>query len=124
MLLIGCWVAAEYFGWFTPDWFAARRWLMEGWRGPVADHFRELYQKHGPVWAQMVRGNPKLREALQPLFVWARDQGQLMDRDVQDDSQSTPEFDEIFSEWSVEAIYDLGASVSDTEFGQQVAAAA
>ncbi len=70
-----CWVAAEYFGWYTPDWHAARRWIVEGWRGPEADHFRYLYFKNGPIWAEMVRVNPNLKEALRPLFVWARNQG-------------------------------------------------
>jgi hypothetical protein len=71
----GCWVAAEYYGWFTPDWFAARRWIMEGWRGPVADEFRRLYMQHGSIWAEMVRGDGRLREALRPLFDWARRKG-------------------------------------------------
>ena len=62
-----CSVAAELYGWFTPDWFAASIFLNT-WEGATADRFRAAYQKHGPRWAARVRLNKTAREAAHRFF--------------------------------------------------------
>ena len=71
-----CWVAAEYYGWFTPEWFAARRWIAERWEGRVADIFRATYLRHGRRVAAWVRKYRPVRWALRPVFAWAVRKGQ------------------------------------------------
>ena len=73
--IMSCWVAAEFFGWFTPSWWAARNWIMEGWQGDEADSFRDLYLQHGPEMAAQVRQDPSYADKLRPLFEWARRMG-------------------------------------------------
>lgn len=73
-----CWVAAEYYGWYTPEWFAARRWIVEGWRGPLGDIFRRLYRRHGRRVAGWVRHNRLVRAALRPIFAWTLKRGRAM----------------------------------------------
>lgn len=58
---LGCWCAAEYFGWFTPKWWSARRWIMQS-------EFRDNYLRHGEALARKIRLNPALKEALRPFF--------------------------------------------------------
>lgn len=74
----GCYVAAEYYGWFTPDWWNARNWIVEGWQGDKAEEFRDIYLKDGPEMAERVRNEPAYAETLRPLFDWARDMGEKM----------------------------------------------
>lgn len=64
----GCWVAAELYGWFTPEWYSARRFIFERWEGALADGVRAFYLKHGPALAEMVRQSPALRAMVKPWF--------------------------------------------------------
>jgi hypothetical protein len=73
-----CYVAAEYYGWFTPDWWNARDWIVEGWQGDEAEEFREVYLKDGPEMAERVRNDPAYSSTMRPLFDWARDMGKEM----------------------------------------------
>ncbi len=66
-----CHVAAEYYGWFTPDWYAARNWIANGWQGITADVVRGLYRRHGPRVASWVRRSRIVRAALRPVAAWA-----------------------------------------------------
>lgn len=70
-----CWVAAEYYGWGTPEWWHARNWIAERWRGPVAWAFRRVYGRHGPRVAGWVRRSRLVRATLRPLFAWAERKG-------------------------------------------------
>lgn len=70
-----CWVAAEFYGWHTPEWFNARRWLLERWRGPIAWAFRRIYLRHGERIARIVHRNRIVREVLRPIFAWAERRG-------------------------------------------------
>lgn len=65
----GCWVAAEYFGWFTPAWWRARNWIMEDWKGAEADEVRGLYLERGRALAAKVRESPTLKALLAPFFL-------------------------------------------------------
>ncbi len=69
--IFSCWVAAEFYGWYTPEWFAARNWIAEDWHGLGADLFRKVYLRHGRRIARWVRSNRIVREALRPVFAWA-----------------------------------------------------
>lgn len=63
-----CWVAAELYGWYTPDWYAARHFMVDVWQGKAADKFRAAYLKHGPQWAEEIRRNRTLRTKAKGLF--------------------------------------------------------
>jgi len=80
-MMPGCYVAAEYYGWFTPEWWNARNWIIEGWQGDAAEEFREVYLKDGPKMAERVRNEPAYAKTLRPLFDWARDMGAKMKGD-------------------------------------------
>jgi len=80
-LMSMCHVAAEYYGWFTPEWWNARNWIVEGWQGDAAEEFREVYLKDGPKMAERVRNEPAYAKTLRPLFDWARDMGAKMKGD-------------------------------------------
>lgn len=73
-----CWGAAVYYGWYTPEWFNARRWIMEGWNDLVGRAFRALYLAYGPQLAEMLRRSNELRDYFQPLFVWCERRGREM----------------------------------------------
>ena len=72
---LGCWVAAEFYGWYSPQWFAARQWIVEDWQGVVADLFRKVYTRHGRRIARWVRSSRIVRETLRPVFAWAARKG-------------------------------------------------
>ncbi len=72
----GCWVAAEFFGWFTPAWFATRDWVMEQWQGEEAEAFRSFYLRHGPDLARAMRDNAALRGEWRPVFERFRELGE------------------------------------------------
>jgi hypothetical protein len=36
-------VAAEFYGWFTPEWYAARCYIFERWQGRLASAVRRVY---------------------------------------------------------------------------------
>jgi hypothetical protein len=72
--VFSCWVAAEYFDWFTPAWFDTRRWIME--RGPKS--FRRFYVEHGPALAEAIRHDGALREAWRPHFERFREWGRVV----------------------------------------------
>lgn len=76
--LMGCYVAAEFYGWFTPNWWDARNWIVEGWQGDEAEEFREVYLREGEDLAKRVREDDGYRERLRPMFEWAREQGSKM----------------------------------------------
>lgn len=73
-----CWVAAEFFGWETPDWHDARRWIVDGWKTTTGRTFLEFYKRFGRQLAWLVRHSHLVRGLLHPLFVWARDKGREM----------------------------------------------
>jgi len=75
-----CWVAAEYYGWYTPEWWNARTWILEGWNTVLGRLFRAFYLVHGPVVAQLVRSSEELRERWRPLFVWCERCGRELTR--------------------------------------------
>lgn len=77
---MGCWVAAEYYGWYTPEWWNVRTWIMEGWNTVLGRLFRAFYLVHGPVVAQLVHTSEELHERLRPLFVWCEQRGREMNR--------------------------------------------
>lgn len=72
-LFAACHCAALYHGWFTPNWYAARRWIMEGWPNEswLGRAFREFYQRNSEQLAEWASQSPQLYQALRPLFVWA-----------------------------------------------------
>lgn len=74
-----CHVAAEFYGWFTPDWFNARSWLLDGWQGAEAERFRSVYREHSESMAERVREDSGYAKAIRPLFDWAREMGSQMD---------------------------------------------
>lgn len=74
-----CHGAAEYFGWYTPMWFAARRWIAEGWDTPTGRRFRDFYFVHSQDVAADIRGSLEARHQWWPLFKWAAEQGKEMD---------------------------------------------
>lgn len=67
-----CWVAAAYFGWFTPEWWATRNFLLHRWRGPNAEVFRRIYTTCGE---RMASSSYMLR-VLEPFFLRARALGE------------------------------------------------
>lgn len=71
-----CWVAAVYFGWHTPQWYAARNWLMRDWQSWIAPYFRHVYMRYGPAVARLAQRNRLVRAALKPLFEWAARKGE------------------------------------------------
>jgi hypothetical protein len=72
---VGCWVSGEYFGLWTPSWWAARNWIMDGWQTPLGKAFRAVYVKHGERLAGLVRRNRIVRATLRPIFLWCRKKG-------------------------------------------------
>jgi len=70
-----CWAAAEYFGWFTDEWWNARTWIVDGWTTTLGRMFKRFYGKHGRKMAWAIRNVPGVRMALKPLFVWAAKKG-------------------------------------------------
>jgi hypothetical protein len=70
-----CWCAAVYFGWYTPDWWRARNWIVAGWRGPVAWLVRRIYPRVGVRLAIVLRSHRWLRKIVAPFFIWAAKQG-------------------------------------------------
>ena len=47
-----CWIAAALYGYGSPEFSLARRWIFEQWRGPVAALCRMLYKRYGQHIAQ------------------------------------------------------------------------
>lgn len=67
-----CWIAAAYFGWFTPEWWATRNFLLHRWKGPNAEMFRRIYTTCGE---RMASSSYMLR-VLEPFFLRARALGE------------------------------------------------
>ena len=67
---MGCWAAAQYYGWFTEEWWNARYWIMEGWNTLQGQLFRAFYLRHGEALAELIRTTAWLRDQLRPLFEW------------------------------------------------------
>ncbi len=65
---LGCHVAAEYFGWFSKDWWYARNWILEGWQGDEAEKFRAFYLRRGAELAREIHEDEELREEWRPIF--------------------------------------------------------
>jgi hypothetical protein len=63
-----CWVAEAIYGKDSEEFIAARHWIRDAWKGPLADKVRSTYLKIGPWLAGEVRKSAPLREALKPLF--------------------------------------------------------
>lgn len=70
-----CHGAAVYFGWFTPQWFAAWRWINFGWNDATGLAFRAWYQRNSRQLAALLRVNRELRDKLSPIFEWAAKMG-------------------------------------------------
>jgi hypothetical protein len=62
--VISCWTAAVFFGWFTDQWFAARRYVME----EAPESFREFYLTHGRELAAAIQRDPELAAEWRPVF--------------------------------------------------------
>lgn len=60
-----CWVAAELYGWGTPEFEAARRYVLAE---PELAEFRDAYRREGPRVAAQMRSDPAVRERWRPLF--------------------------------------------------------
>jgi hypothetical protein len=63
----GCWVAAEFYGWYTPSWFAVRNWIFSTW---YMTPFAAFYARFGERWASLVRRNATVRNVTRKLFAW------------------------------------------------------
>ena len=72
---LGCHAAAEYFGWFTQDWFYARDWIIDGWKGDEADKFRSFYLRNSAELAAEIRDDPDLKEEWRGIFEAFRNLG-------------------------------------------------
>lgn len=59
-----CYAAAEYFGWGTPDWYAARRWIALR----AGDRFRDLYFERSRDLADAISESPALKDRLRGFF--------------------------------------------------------
>jgi hypothetical protein len=69
---MACHGAAAVFGWFTPDWYRARNWLLFEWKGAIADGFRAFYLKHSRKVAWMIKTNfLGTRMPWMRFFMWA-----------------------------------------------------
>ena len=71
-MAMACWVAARLYGWYTPEWYAARFFLFTAWQGPVAQCVRWAYLR----WGQRLAAHPRACEWLRPLFDVAVRRGQ------------------------------------------------
>ncbi len=71
-----CHVAAEYLGWYTPEWYAARRWIMFEWPGVFGAAFRAVYRRHSQRIAGWVRRSRVVKAILRPVFTWAARKGE------------------------------------------------
>jgi hypothetical protein len=74
--LLTCHAAAEYYGWYSPSWYAAREWIWHAWTGLAAEAFRRFYGRYSKELAYLIRTNAQVREAMRPLFDWFRRMGE------------------------------------------------
>jgi len=63
-LASGCWIAAALYGYGTPEFWSARRFIFDRWRGPIAVVARWLYRRSG----QRVARRPWALVLLHPAF--------------------------------------------------------
>jgi len=70
-----CHGAAACFGWFTPDWYRARNWIVSEWRGFAANMFRAFYRKYSRNVAWLIHNVPGMRALWTPFFKWAARNG-------------------------------------------------
>lgn len=63
-----CWVAAAIYGDESPEFLAARRFVVERWQGRIANAVRWLYLRIGPWLGQKTRQHSTLRRLFRPLF--------------------------------------------------------
>lgn len=63
----GCWVAAEFYGWNTPEWTAIRNFVYDTW---WMRPFAKFYTKFGKRWAEVIAHRGVLRDITQVLFAW------------------------------------------------------
>ena len=63
-----CVIAAALYGFGTPKFRRARRFIFDQWQGGVADIVRSLYRRYGQAVAWAVEHVPGVRAALTPLF--------------------------------------------------------
>jgi len=61
-----CVVAEELFGTDSPEFKAARNYMLTD----APDWLREGYREHGPEIVEMVKTDPSFRESVTPLFRW------------------------------------------------------
>ena len=67
----GCWIAAELYGYGSPEFHLARRWIFDLWEGPVAQEVRKFYLEYGKEIAEAIRRDGRLRDLIKPLFDYA-----------------------------------------------------
>lgn len=72
---VSCWVAAAIYGDLTSQFFAARRFIFQRWKGPIANITKKIYLRFGERLANVVRGSASLKFALKPLFDLAVERG-------------------------------------------------
>ena len=61
----GCWIAAEFYGWYTPEWFAVRNWIFGTW---WMKPFALIYLAFGESCADWIKRNKNARKATKKLF--------------------------------------------------------
>lgn len=67
-----CWVAAAHYGWFTPEWFAAARFVNYIWpeRSLLGRLWLRIYMKYGERLATLVGKSRIVRAITKPMFDW------------------------------------------------------
>lgn len=60
-----CWVAAEFYGWYTPEWFLVRDWVFKTW---WMRPFAAFYFVFGERWAKWIQSNSVARRMTKKLF--------------------------------------------------------
>lgn len=61
---MGCWIAGRLYGWYTPEWIAARYYIYFVWQGRVARLARRAYLR----WGERVARSTVACWLLRPLF--------------------------------------------------------
>jgi hypothetical protein len=72
-----CHAAAQYFGWFTPEWFYARDWILNKWSSREGLIFRNFYKTNSKVLSLVIRNSKVAKEEWRPFFEWAAEKGRV-----------------------------------------------
>ena len=77
-----CHAAAEYFGWYTPKWFAARDAIAAGKLDTPRWSFRDWYTENSEHLAARIREDEEVKRVWAPVFEAAAIHGQAMAEDA------------------------------------------